>query len=167
MMVQIGSTVWKLFRFNVCTPQALTRGAGGNFDGTGVLKWRYFELKSKCETNFELRPHIQRLFWSFEPTVLVSLVPWPIGSSGARDGRFGREPLPLFFCGKPPWAVLAWAGMPTPWPCPSSISSFYHGFAHSSRCLEGWFWTNTYVQSLFWTKFHVQNLFWTDMQNLC
>ena len=43
------------------------------------------------------------------------------------------------FCGRPLWAVLAWAGMPTLWRCPSSISAADHGIAHPPRCPEGWF----------------------------
>ena len=35
---------------------------------------------------------------------------------------------------RPLWAVLAWAGMSTPWCCPCSISSADHCIAHPPRC---------------------------------
>ena len=74
-----------------------------------------------------------------EPDQLVPLssVPWLIGSSGGHERRFSGDPLPVFFCKSPLWAVLAWAGMSTLWYCPSSISSADHSV---TRCSEGWFW---------------------------
>ena len=48
-------------------------------------------------------------------SVQFSSVPWLIGSSGEHEGRSSRDPLPAFFCRRPLWAVLAWAGMFTLW----------------------------------------------------
>ena len=73
-----------------------------------------------------------------------SSVLWPIGSlvgeGGGHEGWFSRDPVPVFFCRRPLWAVLAWAGMSTLWCCSSSISYADHGVAHPLRCPEGWFW---------------------------
>ena len=63
-----------------------------------------------------------------------------MGSSGGQEGRFRTEPLPVFLCRRPLWTILAQAGTPTLWCCPSSISSADHGVAHPPRCPEGWFW---------------------------
>ena len=72
--------------------------------------------------------------------VKFSSVPWPIGSSGEHEGRFSRDPLPVFFCRRPLSAVLAWAKTSALWCSPSSISSADHGVAHRPSCSEGWFW---------------------------
>ena len=79
-------------------------------------------------------PQHLTLFWLF------SSVPWPIRSSGAHKGRFNRAPLPVSFCMRPLWAVLAWAGMSTLWCCPSSISSANHGVVYPPRCSERLIW---------------------------
>ena len=52
---------------------------------------------------------------------LINSVPWLIGSSRGQEGRFSRDPLPVFFCRKPLWAILVWAGISTLWYCQSSI----------------------------------------------
>ena len=44
------------------------------------------------------------------------------------------------FCRWPLWAVLARAGMPTLWCCPSSIASANHGATYPPRCPQGWCW---------------------------
>ena len=62
----------------------------------------------------------------------------------SRRGDMGHDSAEIlfqsFFRRRPLWTVLAWAGMPTLWCCPSSISSADHGVAHPPRCCEGWFW---------------------------
>ena len=60
-----------------------------------------------------------------------SSVSWPIWSWGdMADDSTEIQPL---------WAVLARAGMSTPWCCPPSISSANHAIIHHQRCPEGWF----------------------------
>ena len=63
-------------------------------------------------------------------SVQFSSVLWPIWSSGGHEGRFSRDPLPVFFCRRPLWAVLAWAGVSTLWHCPSRIFSANDGVVH-------------------------------------
>ena len=55
------------------------------------------------------------------------------------DKWFSSDSLPVVFCRRPLWAVLALAGMLTLWCWPSSISSADHGVAHPPRCPEEWF----------------------------
>ena len=63
-----------------------------------------------------------------------------MGRKGDMRNDSAEIPFPVFFCRRPLWAILAWAGMSTLWCCPSSISSADHGVAHPQRCPEGWFW---------------------------
>ena len=58
------------------------------------------------------------------------------GAWGTIRQRFSTS----LFCGRPLWAVLAWAGMSALSGCPSSISSAYRSVVHPPRCPEGWFW---------------------------
>ena len=65
--------------------------------------------------------------------------PWPSWSSGGHEWWSSRDPLPVFICRKPLWAVLERADMWTFWCCPSSTSSADHDNAHPPGCSEGWF----------------------------
>ena len=51
----------------------------------------------------------------------VQSLDWLGHRMGGHDRWFSRDPLP--FCRRPLWVVLAQAGMPTLWCCPSSIST--------------------------------------------
>ena len=96
--------------------------------------------ESVCERK-QKKTRLKKQLW--EPNVLpavmiksfsvqFSSVPWPTGSSGGQEGRFSRDPLPVFFCGRPFWAVLAWAGMSTldvvhpAFPLPTTVSTNLH-----------------------------------------
>ena len=73
--------------------------------------------------------------------LIISSVPWLIGSLGERKGQFSWGPLPVFSAGGP--CEQLWhgqGGMSTPWCCPSSIFSADHGIAHPPRCPGGCFW---------------------------
>ena len=73
-------------------------------------------------------------------SVQFSSVPWLNGLLGGHEGQFSRDPVPVFFCRRPLWAVLAWAGTSTLWCCSSGIFSADHGAAHPPRSPVGWFW---------------------------
>ena len=63
-----------------------------------------------------------------------------IGSSGGREGRFSRNPLPVFSAGGPCGQFWLGQGCPYLRCCPSSISSADHDDANAPRRLEGRFW---------------------------
>ena len=46
------------------------------------------------------------------PSVQISLAPWPIGSFWEREGRFSRDPLPVFFAGGPCGQIWHGQGCP-------------------------------------------------------
>ena len=66
-----------------------------------------------------------------------SLTDWVVWRSGRTIQQWSSSSL---FCRRPLWAVLARAGIPTLWRCPSSVSSADHGVVHSPRRSEGSFW---------------------------
>ena len=64
-----------------------------------------------------------------------------------RDDLAEINPIQIFFCRRPLWRVLAWAGMSILWCCPSSISSANHSVTHPPTC-EGWFRRGWHVTCL-------------------
>ena len=62
---------------------------------------------------------------------------WVVGRTW---GKFQHRFFSSFFCRRPLWAALAWAGMSILWCCPSCISSADYSIAHPRRCPGEWFW---------------------------
>ena len=59
-------------------------------------------------------------------------------------GMIQRRSSSSLSCGRPSWAVLAWAGTSTVLHCLSNVSTADCIITHLPRCPEGWFWTGCY-----------------------
>ena len=69
----------------------------------------------------------------FSSVQFSTLTEWVVGGTWR---TIQQRPSTSLFCGRPLWAVVAWAGMSSLWRCASSNFSADHGVTHS----EGWIW---------------------------